>query len=221
MYQITIDGLSGSGKSSVARKVAEKLDIMYFDTDIVIDCISSELLIRHINPTSEEKILDYLRDAKIEVVGKGDDMSVIIDGIDDTNKINNPVVRSCGYTLGKQEVMAKYIRILQLKCAQNNDLVVEGFNSGVTLFPKARFKFFLTADSSVRAKRKYEALVDKGITDYKYEDILKDTEDSDRQYFNGEMAKIDVSEETHFIDTSENTAVDTANEIINIIRGEK
>lgn len=221
MYQVTIDGLSGSGKSSVSRKVAEGLGIMYFDADMVTDAIASELLAKHINPTSSEKVLEYLSTADIKLVGLVDDASVIVNNVDVTNKLNNTVVRSCSYTLSKQDVIAKYMRILQLKCAQGNDVVVEGFNSGKTLFPKAKYKFFLTADSTVRAQRKYDALIEKGITDFKFEEILEDTQKSDNLYFNGEMAKIDISEDTYFIDTSSNTAVETANEILSIIRGEK
>ncbi len=220
MYQITIDGQSGSGKSSIARKVAEALNIQYFDVDVVVAGIASELLGKHINPTSEEKILDYLRGVEIKLDGMGKDASVLINGIDVSNNINNKVVQSCAYTLSKQPVMEKYIRILQLKAAQKEDIVVDGFNSGSTLFPKARFKFFLTADSSVRATRKYEALCDKGVMEFKYEDILKDTEESDDMYFNGEMAKIKISDDTHFIDTSSQTSNETADEILKIIKGE-
>ena len=220
MYQITIDGLSGSGKSSVARKVAENLEIIYFDNDIATAAIAVICLRNNISPTSEDQLLDFLRTAEIKLTGYGKDAEVMINGEDVTNLIKNSIVANCRYKLSKQPVIEKFMRILQLKCAQNNDVVVEGFNSGSTLFPRAKYKFFLTADASVRAQRKYDALVESGVHDYKYEDILKDTELSDSQSFNGEMSKVNISEDTHFIDTSRNTENDTADEICKIIRGE-
>ena len=219
MYQITIDGLSGSGKSSVARKLAERLGIMYFDDDLVIAGLASVFLGKRINPTSEDKILDFLKDATVVLEGFGKDASVIINGEDVSNKLNNKVVQTCAYTLSKQTVVEKYLRILQLKAAQKQNLVVEGYNTGTTLFPRARYKFFLKADSEVRAQRKYEELTEMGVTDFKYEDILRDTEEKDNLYFSGEMAKIDVSEDTHFIDTSNNTSNDTVDQMLEIIQG--
>ena len=220
MYQITIDGLSGSGKSSVARKVAQNLEIIYFDNDIATAAIAVICLRKNISPTSEDQLLDFLRDVEIKLIGYGKDAEVEINGENVTNLINNSIVANCSYKLSRQPVIEKFMRILQLKCAQNNDVVVEGVNSGTTLFPKAKYKFFLTADAEVRARRKHDILVDRGVHDYKYEDILKDTEESDSQSFKGEMSKINISEDTHFIDTSHNTENETADEICKIIRGE-
>lgn len=220
MYQITIDGLSGSGKSSVARKVAQNLEIIYFDNDIATAAIAVICLRKNISPTSEDQLLDFLRDVDIKLTGYGKDAEVIINGENVTNLINNSIVANCSYKLSRQPVIEKFMRILQLKCAQSHDVVVEGVNSGTTLFPKAKYKFFLTADADVRARRKHEALLDRGVNDYKYEDILKDTEEADSQSFKGEMSKINISEDTHFIDTSDNTENDTADEICKIIKGE-
>ncbi len=219
MYQITIDGLSGSGKSSVARKVAENLGILYFDNDIATSAIAVICLRNNISPTSENELLNFLKDTEIQIKGLGKDTTVIINGEDVTNLIRNHIVANCRYKLSRQPVIEKFMRILQLKSAQYNDIVVEGYNSGTTLFPKAKFKFFLTATASVRASRKLEALVESGVTNYSFEEILQDTEASDGQYFNGEMSKINVSEDTHFIDTSDNTENDTAKEICDIIKG--
>ena len=220
MYQITIDGLSGSGKSSVARKVAENLGIIYFDNDLATAAIAVICLRKNISPTSENELLDFLQTADVKITGLGKDTEVFINGENVTNLIRNHIVANCRYKLSKQVVIEKFMRILQLKCAKDNDVVVEGYNSGTTLFPRAKFKFFLTADADVRAHRKYEALLESGVSDYKYEDILRDTEESDSRSFNGEMSKVNISEDTHFIDTSDNTENETADEICKIIRGE-
>ncbi len=220
MYQITIDGLSGSGKSSVARKVAENLGIIYFDNDLATAAIAVICLRNNISPTSENELLDFLQTADVKITGLGKDTEVFINGENVTNLIRNHIVANCRYKLSKQVVIEKFMRILQLKCAKDNDVVVEGYNSGTTLFPRAKFKFFLTADADVRAHRKYEALLESGVSDYKYEDILRDTEESDSRSFNGEMSKVNISEDTHFIDTSDNTENETADEICKIIRGE-
>ncbi len=219
MFQITIDGLSGSGKSSVARKVAEELQIIYFDIDLATAAIAALCTRNSINPTSEDKVLDLLRTVDIKIDGYGKETSVTINGENVTKLIKNPVIASCAYKLSHQPVIEKFMRILQLKAAQNHDVVVEGYNSGSTLFPKAKYKFFLTADATVRAERKLESLIENGIRDYKYEEILKDTEETDGMYFNGEMSKINIPEDTHFIDTSTNTENDTAKEICDLVRG--
>lgn len=219
MYQITVDGLQGAGKSSVCKKVAENLGILYYDLDLAKYAIALCCVERNINPTNQQKVLDLLRDIKIDLKQSQNHMSVFVDGRDVTRLIKHPMVLTAAYSLSKLEYIDRYLKILQLQAAKNGSIVVEGYNTGSTVFPNAKYKFFLTANADIRAKRKYEALMQAGVTNISFEKVLNDTIESDRHNYNGEMSKIKIPSECIFIDTSFLTVLETSQQITDIVKG--
>lgn len=217
MYQITIDGLSGSGKSSVAKGVAESLNILFFNSDLFKDAIALTCIQRGINPTDEDDIKDLIESNKFEYIVRDSNSIVLVNGNNVMNMLNNRLIAKVSYELSKSSAVNDFILKKQLEVSRENSLVVEGFNSSKTVFPNSKFKFFLNADLETRARRRYEALINKGVR-VTYDDVLNNTIDYDRAMFSGEMSKVDINKEAFIIDTTNKTAIESVNIIYGIVK---
>lgn len=217
MYQITIDGLSGSGKSSVAKGVAESLNILFFNSDLFKDAIALTCIQRGINPTDEDDIKDLIESNKFEYIVRDSNSIVLVNGNNVMNMLNNRLIAKVSYELSKSSAVNDFILKKQLEVSRENSLVVEGFNSSKTVFPNSKFKFFLNADLETRARRRYEALINKGVR-VTFDDVLNNTIDYDRAMFSGEMSKVDINKEAFIIDTTNKTAIESVNIIYGIVK---
>ncbi len=218
MYQITVDGVSGAGKTTVCQKVARNLGIVYYNTDLAKSAIALCCVEKRINPTDEPKVLDMLSTIKIDIKQEDAHSSVFLDGRDVTRLIKNPMVVNASYAISNLECVIRYLKILQLTAAKQGSIIVEGFDTGVTMFPHAKYKFVLTASSEIRAKRKYTALTEAGAN-ISYDEILKNTLEADSNNYQGELLQVKVPENCIFIDTSDLTDVETAQQITDIVKG--
>lgn len=221
MIQITIDGLGGSGKSTICKRVSERLKILYFDPNMIVNAISLKCVQRGVNPTSENDVSKVLANTKIELVHKNTYTAVFLDGKEVTNMMNHRIVVQSFYALSKLTCVKKYIEILQQEVLKNNDAIVEGLDVGTVDISKIMYKFFLTADVETRVQRKLSALREKNIYDVTYEEILSDTLDSDNNFYIGETSKVKYSDDLNMIDTTVLSIPEIVDKICNkIIKGE-
>lgn len=218
MFQITIDGPTGSGKTSVAKKVAEMLGIMYFDADLLTSAIALKCVQSGANPTTESEVKEVLDNNNFELAMFGSTRIVKVNNENVTGYLRNQLVVRGQYSVSKLPCVLDYISKKQQEMAASQSVVVDGFNTAKTVFPQAKYKFFLDADVDVRAKRKYDNLVSNGVNNMTFDQVYDDILDTDRNVFVGEASKMSFGEDAHIIDTSENTATDTANIICDIVR---
>ena len=144
---ITIDGLSATGKSSVARKLADTLHYTYFNTGLVYRMITYVILKYHLEKV--EDILSFLESVSITILG-------------DTIILNDKDITSFLYTKEISLLTSKYsmipevkewVRVLQKKYVDHGNLVIEGRDIGTVVASKANIKFYLYASLEERAKR--------------------------------------------------------------------
>lgn len=218
MYQITVDGLQGAGKSTVCKKVAETLGILYYDIDLARHAVAVCCVEKNINPTNAEQVLDLLRQIKVTLKQEENKMSVFVDDRDVTRLTKHPMVLTASYSLSKLDYIARYLKILQLEAAKTGSIVVEGYDTGSTIFPNAKYKFFLTAEPEIRAQRKHEALIEQGVKNISLDEVTADTIASDKNNYRGEMSKVKIPEDCIFIDTSYLSYVETAKQITDVVK---
>lgn len=218
MFQITIDGPSGSGKSSIARKVAQELDILNFDADLITAAIAFLCFRKNVNPTIPEDVQAVIKNNKIEVTSNFGTMQVVVNGENITRQLANKILKRGQYTISKYGFVKKFIEALEKDLATKASIIVEGFNAGQELFPHAKYKFFLNADVEVRARRRYENLMANGVY-IDYEKLLDETLESDRSMYAGEMIKIGVGRDSIFIDTTDTKETEVCKKICKIIKG--
>jgi CMP/dCMP kinase len=151
MRVIAIDGPAGSGKSTVARRLAEKLGLDYLDTGAMYRAVTFAALRRGIDPTDADDVAKLVPDLEITVV----DSTVEVDGVDASIEIRGPeVTRAVSAVAANPVVRAELRRRQQEWAASHDGGVIEGRDIGSVVFPDAELKVYLNAHPEVRASRR-------------------------------------------------------------------
>lgn len=166
MPVIAIDGPAGSGKSTVAKELARRLNLDYLDTGAMYRAIAFAALSRGVDPEDADRVADIARSAEIEV----DERGVRIDGVDATVEIRGPEVTRCVSVVAANPVVRAELRDRQREWARRHGGgVIEGRDIGSVVFPDAEVKVYLTAQPEVRAGRRA-----KEVTDLDYHTVAAD-----------------------------------------------
>ncbi len=186
---ITIDGPSGAGKGTIARLLAKKLGYKYLDTGALYRAVAWKVREERINLDNHGALKKMLED--IEISFNGD--KIFVDGMDVSLEIRTAEIGELSSQASAIPVVREGLFSLQRNMCLQGRIVIEGRDTGTTIFPEAENKFFLDASIEERAKRRYEELriKDSGITlEATIEDIKKrDLRDSTRQ--NSPLLKTD------------------------------
>ncbi|MBW3573713.1 MAG: (d)CMP kinase [Actinobacteria bacterium] len=198
MHVIAIDGPAGSGKSTVARRLAERLGLDYLDTGAMYRAVAFAALRRGLDPEDLEAVARMARQLEIVVDADG----VRVDDVDATIEIRGPeVTRAVSAVAANPGVRTELVHRQREWVRGRAGAVVEGRDIGTVVFPDAAFKAYLTARLDVRAGRRH-----REVTDMAYEAVAadmarRDTIDSGR--VDGPLA---CSDDAVQIDTSDRDA---------------
>jgi len=206
MSIVTIDGPAGTGKTTVAKKVAEKLKLPYFDTGAMYRSVSYLLLQKGISPSDEDKVKELLRNFRFEIKGEGGDRRYYACGIDVTDEIRSAAVNGIVSEVAALGFVRKEIWKIQRNSAKKRGGVFEGRDMGSVVFPKAWIKIFLTARPEVRAQRRLDEVLQKRPQDAEGMDrekmcaelMRRDEADSKR-----EIAPLICPKDAYVVDTTD------------------
>ena len=149
---IAIDGPAGSGKSTVARRLAEALDLEYLDTGAMYRSVTHAVLSRGVDPSVADEVTAIAREVTIDLNPDG---TVTLDGADVTNVIRGPEVSAAvSVVASNQEVRAELVARQREWARKRGGGVLEGRDIGTVVFPDARLKVYLTASPEARAARR-------------------------------------------------------------------
>ncbi len=153
---IVIDGPSGSGKSTMARELAKKLKLIYFDTGAMYRACCWFFLANRISPDDPEKMKEVLDRIRLEIkMEKDGTKSFWVNDTDVTKEIRSPEVTRNVSKVSAYPFIREYLVSLQRGFGKDKNAVFEGRDMGTVVFPEADVKFFLKADPVVRARRRY------------------------------------------------------------------
>jgi len=164
---IAIDGHSSCGKSTLARKLAEKLNYTYIDSGamyraVTLYAIENELI--NASGFDENKLIKALPKIHIRFLKLGcNKPRTILNNIDVEEKIRSLEVSAAVSKVSAVAEIRKHLVKLQRKLSENGGVVMDGRDIGTVVFPNAELKIFLTASAEVRAKRRFKELTDNGI----------------------------------------------------------
>ena len=181
MIRIAIDGPGGAGKSTIAKLVGDKLGLEYIDTGAMYRAVGLKLNRKGIKPDDLISISNVLEETTIDFVnGK-----IILDGDDVSDIIRTQEISKFASIYSQiPEVRSKLVDI-QRRIAAGKSVIMDGRDIGTNVLTDAELKVFLTADSMVRARRRYEELRSKGVNanlDDIHEEIKeRDYQDMDRK----------------------------------------
>ena len=179
---IAIDGEASTGKSTQAKKIAEKFDYNYRDSGAYYRAITLYLIQNNIN-SNDNISQSVLNQISIEQVYKDKKLSIYLNGNDVTQKIRGFKVSVNVSNFAKKPEIRDFVYEQLRSSAKSNSLVIDGRDIGTVVFPNATFKFFLLADPKIRAERRHKQINDKSVKLELIEEeiILRDNTDSTRK----------------------------------------
>ena len=210
---IAIDGPSASGKSTTEKGVAKKLGITHLDTGAMYRTVTWGLKKEAIHPSDDKKVRDFLKDLEIyfdasnHIWLNGEDVSIEIRTGDISSRVSA--------VSAIPEVREKMVKI-QRQIAGKKDCVLEGRDIGTVVFPDAEYKFFLVAETEIRAKRRLLDLERIGKSSTLAE-LIDDIERRDAIDSSRNHSPLLKAEDAIPIDTSHLTINEQINKIVNLI----
>ena len=180
---ITIDGPAGAGKTTVSRLLAQKLGCVYVDTGSLYRGVAYEIKRQHIDWENDAALERFLKDLDLNFVMEKEELVLMSSGRDISNFIRTPEISMLASSSSAKPQVRAALLDIQRNIAKTKDTDFEGRDMGTMVFPNAAYKFFLFADLSVRAKRRYNEMPEetKDINQVQKQMEIRDNNDSKRQ----------------------------------------
>lgn len=200
---ITIDGPAASGKSTVARLLAERLGASFLDTGAMYRAVTLAAIEAGVNMSDEEKLLVVLDNRKFRFAVREGKMVVSIDGLDVTEQIRRQEVTvNARYVASAAKLREKLVEMQRQFAAREKKIVAEGRDQGTVAFPDAGVKFYLTAEAGERAKRRQIDLRAKGSSE-NLEQIQNAIEERDKSDEDRAVGPLRPAEDAIVVDTTD------------------
>lgn len=216
-FNIAIDGPAGAGKSTIAKKIAKQMGYIYVDTGAMYRAMALYLIREKVKPEETEKINEKCKEADISIGYENGEQVVYLNGENVNGYIRTEEVGNMASASSPNpNVRAKLVE-LQQKLAAGTDVVMDGRDIGTCVLPNAQVKVYLTADSRVRAERRYKELVAKGVS-CDLDVIEKDIIERDHQDMTREISPLMQAEDAVLVDSSYMTIDEVVEKIISLCR---
>jgi len=218
---ITIDGPAGTGKSTVAKKLARSLSFFYFDTGAMYRSFSHFLLENQIDISDEEKIKASLDKFNYDIKDKDGEKVYLVNGKDVTESIRTSLVTAAVSTVSAYEFVRKKLVKIQREFGNQKNAVFEGRDMGTVVFPNADLKIFLDAEPKIRAERRYREYLEKfqdkenGISLNK---ILEDIQYRDHHDSTRKVSPLKKAHDAVVVDTSKMSVEEVVNKILAVAK---
>ncbi len=209
---IAIDGPAGAGKSTIAKLVAKKKNLIYVDTGAMYRAIALYILRKGTDTNDTEAVSKDCKGANV-TIGYEDGVQIVYLNGENVNAFlrTEEVGNTASKTSAVPAVRAQIFE-LQQKLAKENDCIMDGRDIGTVVLPWAKPKVYLTASSEVRAKRRFDELTAKGETP-DFDKIKADIEQRDYQDMHREIAPLKQAEDATLVDSSYMTIEEVAETI--------
>lgn len=213
-FAIAIDGPSASGKSTVAKIVAEKLNFLYVDTGAMYRAFTYACIINNIDPKNEAEAIKLI--GKINISFNKEN-HITLNNIDVSKEIRmNDVADNVSYIASYKDIRIELVR-LQREIANNRNVVMDGRDIGSHVLPSADVKIFQIAEANERARRRYKENLEKGINS-SFESILENVKKRDYIDSHREFSPLVAAKDCIIIDTTYMSIEDVVNEILKICK---
>ena len=217
-YQIAIGGPAGAGKSTIARRVAEKKGYIYVDTGAMYRAMAYFLLMEGVNPVDTAAIEEKCQEADITIRYENGEQVVLLNG-ENVNAFlrTEEVGNMASHHSSANPKVRERLTALQKELARTNNVVMDGRDIGTCVLPDADVKVYLTASTGVRARRRFDELQARGVS-CDIEQIEKDIASRDEEDMNRPIAPLKRAEDAVLIDSSEMSIEEVVKAILELCR---
>lgn len=220
MINIALDGPAGSGKSTVAKSLANTLNILYLDTGAMYRACALKCVKSGVDVKNEEKVAEIMRDINVEIQYKNGAQVTVLDGEDVSTEIRKPEVSMAASTVSAhRSVRLKMVELQRVVASQNN-CVLDGRDIGSYVLPNAEYKYYVTADTKVRAQRRFKELSERG-TPVDFDELYKEIEQRDYNDSHREFSPLKRADDAKLLDTTNLTVEEVVAFILNDVKGGK
>ena len=213
-FIVAIDGPAGSGKGTITKLVAEKLNLIYIDSGATYRSLALAALQNNIKLEEKEKLIELAKNIKIEFNEEG---KTFLNNIDVSNEIRSNEVTDIVSPISSIPEIREIMVDLQRKMAINKNVIMEGRDITTVVFPNAQYKFYLDADVNERAKRRYIQNQKMGI-ESNLEDIIEAIKKRDYNDMHKPVGSLKRTEDQIYIDSTNMTIDEVVEEIIKNIK---
>ncbi len=199
---IAIDGPAGAGKSTVAKLLAKKLNLLYIDTGAMYRALTLKALDNNIDIKDTGKLAELAKESNIGLINNPDgSLKVLLDGRDVTADIRQPRITKFVSEIAKIGDVRKVMVELQRKLGSRGDVVLDGRDIGTVVFPDAHKKFYVDADFKERVQRRYKEAQGLG-QDMSIEGVSSDLSNRDTIDSNRKVAPLKRADDAIYVDTT-------------------
>ena len=200
---IAIDGPAGAGKSTIARRLAKELGYVYVDTGAIYRTVAYFFDLWGVAPKDIDGITRYIDELNVGIEYDEEGVQhMIMNGLDVTEDIRTPEISQKASIVSAHAIVREMLLDMQRDVAKQHNVIMDGRDIGTVVLPKATVKIFLTASAEVRAKRRCDELIAKGMK-ANYNQVLKDIQQRDYQDTHREVAPLKMCRDSIKLDTSE------------------
>ena len=207
-FSIAIDGPGGAGKSTLAKAVAKKLNILHVDTGAIYRTIGYAAFSRGLDAKDEAQIAPLLKEIQIDMAFDGKDVST---------EIRLPEISMYASNVSALPCVRAYLLEMQRDIARRRSVIMDGRDIGTVVLPDAELKIYLTASAEERARRRCLELSERG-TPKAYEEVLREINERDYQDMHRDIAPLrEAADAVHF-DTSKLNFEESERALLNLIQ---
>ena len=174
-FSIAIDGPGGAGKSTLAKAVAKKLNILHVDTGAIYRTIGYAAFSRGLDAKDESQIAPLLKEIQIDMAfDENCGQKMLLDGKDVSTEIRLPEISMYASNVSALPCVRAYLLEMQRDIARKRSVIMDGRDIGTVVFPEAPVKVFLTASAEERATRRVKQNEERHVGSTNYEEVLAD-----------------------------------------------
>lgn len=214
---IAIDGPAGAGKSTIAKKLAGKLNFIYVDTGAMYRAMAYYFLSQGITADDESSIAAACPKVEVTITYQNGEQQVILNGANVNQAIRAEEVGNMASATSIYPVVRTKLVELQRQLAAKADVIMDGRDIGTCVLPDAQLKIYLTASTATRAKRRYDELTAKGVQ-CDLSEIEKDIMERDYRDSHREISPLIQAEDAVLLDSSSLTIDEVVETILNLAK---
>ena len=215
-YVVAIDGPAGTGKGTVTKIIAEKLNLIYIDTGAMYRAVALKALQNNIRPEENEKIEEMLKDISIKLNNIDGIQQVLLDNKDITQEIRTTRVDDVVAKFAAVKQVREKMTPLQREMKSQGNIIMEGRDIGTAVFPDAEVKIYLDATVEERASRRYKQNLEKGIQ-CSYEEILEGIKERHFLETTRDIAPLRQADDAVYVDSTNLSIDQVVDKIMSII----